>query len=217
MEFKGRDIISIKEFSKKEILHILEIAKKIEAKPAPDILNGKVMGALFFEPSTRTRLSFESSMNKLGGKVIGFADAAVTSSKKGETLFDTIKMVEQYVDVIVMRHPVEGAARLASEAATVPVINAGDGANQHPTQTLLDLYTILKTKGKLEGLNIGFCGDLKYGRTVHSLAIALTHFGAKMYFIAPESLQMPKIYLEELDEKGIKYVVTNKLEDVSKI
>jgi aspartate carbamoyltransferase catalytic subunit len=216
MDFKGRDIISIREFSKDEILYILDIAKSMEAKTDYKLLSGNVMASLFFEPSTRTRLSFESSMNQLGGRVIGFADAGVTSGTKGETLYDTIKMVEQYSDVIVMRHSIEGSARLAAEAADVPVINAGDGANQHPTQTLLDLYTILKHKGTLEGLNIGICGDLKYGRTVHSLAIAMAHFGANMYFIAPDALQMPKVYIEELKEKGIKIVMAKKIEDVSK-
>jgi aspartate carbamoyltransferase catalytic subunit len=168
-------------------------------------MKGKVMASLFFEPSTRTRLSFESAMTRLGGQVIGFSEPGNTSLKKGETLWDTIKMVEKYADVIVMRHPVEGAARLASEATCIPVINGGDGANQHPTQTLLDLYTIQKEKGRIDGLNIGFLGDLKYGRTVHSLAIALSHFRTNLYFIAPEALKMPDSYLEELDRKGVKY------------
>jgi aspartate carbamoyltransferase catalytic subunit len=163
------------------------------------------MASLFFEPSTRTRLSFESAMTRLGGGVIGFSEPATTSLKKGETLWDTIKMVEKYADVITMRHPVEGAARVASEATGLPVINGGDGANQHPTQTLLDLYTIKKAKGKFDGLNIGFLGDLKYGRTVHSLAIALSHFNATMYFISPEALKMPDSYLEELGAKKTKY------------
>ncbi|MBU1703875.1 MAG: aspartate carbamoyltransferase [Nanoarchaeota archaeon] len=216
MDFKGKDIISIRDFSKKDILHILEVAKNMEEKSDPNLLSGKVMASLFFEPSTRTRLSFESAMNHLGGRVIGFADAGVTSASKGETLWDTIKMVEQYSDVIVQRHLIEGAARLAAEAALIPVINAGDGANQHPTQTLLDLYTMLKTKGKLEGLNIGLCGDLKYGRTIHSLAIAMMDFKTKLYFIAPDELQMPKVYLEELKEKGVEFVKAKRIEDVSK-
>ena len=214
MDFKGRDIISIREFSKDEILYILDIAKSMEAKTDYKLLSGNVMASLFFEPSTRTRLSFESSMNQLGGRVIGFADAGVTSGTKGETLYDTIKMVEQYSDVIVMRHSIEGSARLAAEAADVPVINAGDGANQHPTQTLLDLYTILKHKGTLEGLNIGICGDLKYGRTVHSLAIAMSLFNATIYFVAPQQLQMPKDILEVLDQRGIKYYMTESIMDV---
>ena len=215
MNFKGRDIISIREFSKSDLLYILDVAKKMESKPNPKLLAGKVMASLFFEPSTRTRLSFESSMNQLGGRVIGFVGTDMTSIKKGETLFDTIKMAEKYADVIVIRNPVEGSARLASEAASIPVINAGDGANQHPTQTLLDLYTILKSKGKLNNLNIGFVGDLKYGRTVHSLAIALAHFNAKMFFVAPDALQMPKEYLDELDEGKIKCVMAKKIEKVA--
>ncbi|MFH1642860.1 MAG: aspartate carbamoyltransferase [Nanoarchaeota archaeon] len=213
MLFKGRDILSIRDLSKKEILHILEIAKKIERKTDINLLKGKVMASLFFEPSTRTRLSFYAAMEQLGGQVLGFATTASTSIKKGESLFDTIKMVEQYADMIVIRHPGEGAARLASEAATVPVINAGDGANQHPTQTLLDLYTIQKTKGRLNNLTIGFCGDLKYGRTVHSLTIALMHFNANLYFIAPDSLQMPEEYLEELRNNKISYKQVAKLND----
>jgi len=205
MEFKNRDIISIRDFSKDEILYVLKTAARVEKRPNPSLLRGKVMASLFFEPSTRTRLSFESAMTRLGGEVIGFAEPDNTSLKKGETLWDTIKMAEKYADVIVMRHPVEGAARHAAEAASVPVINGGDGANQHPTQTMLDLYTIMKSKGKIDGLNIGFLGDLKYGRTVHSLAIALSHFRTSLYFISPEALKMPDSYLEELDGKGIKY------------
>ena len=173
------------------------------------------MGSLFFEPSTRTRLSFTSAMEKLGGEVLGFEDAAVTSVQKGETLWDTIKMVNNYVDVIVQRHPVEGAAKLAANAADVPVINAGDGANQHPTQTLLDLFTIQKEKGKLDGLNIGFVGDLKYGRTVHSLCMAMSHFRTKLFFVAPEALQMPEYYLADLQKKKIPYVVTADLNKVA--
>ncbi len=214
MSFKNRDIISIKDFSKKEILHILSIANKLEKKTPPTLLKGKVMSSLFFEPSTRTRLSFASAMERLGGEVLGFSSTASTSIKKGESLFDTIKMVDQYSDVIVMRHPGEGAARLAAEAATVPVINAGDGANQHPTQTLLDLYTIKKTKGKVDGITIGFCGDLKYGRTVHSLAVALEQFdNITLYFIAPQALQIPNEYLEELKAKKIKFKQCDKIED----
>ena len=216
MNFKDRDIISIRDFSKNELLHVLDTAGKIEGKPDIELMKGKVMSSLFFEPSTRTRLSFESAMRKLGGHVIGFSDPSGTSLKKGETLWDTIKMAERYSDVIVMRHPTEGAARLAAEAAEIPIINGGDGANQHPTQTLLDLYTIQKSKGKLEGLNVGFLGDLKYGRTVHSLAIALSHFGANMYFIAPQALKMPDYYLEDLSNKGIKYQEVEDLLKVSK-
>jgi aspartate carbamoyltransferase catalytic subunit len=205
MEFRNRDIVSIKDFTKDEILYVLKTAKKLESRPNPSLMKGRVMASLFFEPSTRTRLSFESAMTRLGGQVIGFSEPGNTSLKKGETLWDTIKMAEQYADVIVMRHPVEGAARLAAEASGVPIINGGDGANQHPTQTLLDLYTIQKAKGKIDGLNIGFLGDLKYGRTVHSLATALTHFNSTLYMISPEALKMPESYTEELDRKKVKY------------
>ena len=193
--FKGRDIISIKDFSKSELLYVLNIAKRMEKSHNQDLLKGKILATLFLESSTRTRLSFTAAMERLGGQVMGFATAGVSSLKKGETLWDTIKMVEQYADVIVMRHPIEGAARLAAEAASIPIINGGDGSNQHPTQTMLDLYTIQKTKGKLEGLNIGMLGDLKYGRTVHSLTTALSHFNTNFFFISPEALKMPHKYL----------------------
>ncbi len=212
MNFLGRDVISIRDFSKEELLFVLDKAKELDSKNNYGLLDGIVVASCFFEPSTRTRLSFESAANKLGARVIGFADPVMTSQKKGETLWDTIKMLEQYSDVIVMRHPVEGASRLAAEASRVPVINGGDGANQHPTQTLLDLYTIQKTKGTIEKLNIGMIGDLKYGRTVHSLAIALSHFNCKLFFISPPELKMPVHYLEDLDKKGIKYVETEKLD-----
>ena len=216
ISFKGRDIISIRDFAKKELLYVLSISKKIEKNPDLNLLKNKIASLLFFEPSTRTRLSFSSAMQRLGGNTIGFAQSDVSSIKKGETLWDTIKMVEQYSDVIIMRHPLEGAARLAAEAASIPVINAGDGSNQHPTQTLLDLYTIQKEKGGLENLNVGFLGDLKYGRTVHSLAIALSHFNAKMFFISPKALSMPKHYLEELSQKKIKFTEVENVFKVSK-
>lgn len=210
MNFMDRDIISIRDFSKDDLLYILQVSKKMESNNKK-LLEGKIMASLFFEPSTRTRLSFASAMKQLGGSVIGFSQAGVTSVKKGETLWDTIKMVEQYADVIVIRHPLEGSARLAAEASSIPVINAGDGPNQHPTQTLLDLYTIQKSKGRLNKLNIGFVGDLKYGRTVHSLTIAISHFQPIIFFIAPEALQMPLEYLEELKEKNIEYVLEQDL------
>ena len=216
MDFKNRDIISINDFSKEELLYILKVVRQIEQKPKANLLRGKILGTLFFEPSTRTRLSFTSAMKKLSGQVLGFSNSNVTSVQKGESLWDTIKMVEQYVDAIAIRHPLEGSARLAAEAASVPVINAGDGSNQHPTQTMLDMYTILKTKGKLENLNIGFVGDLKYGRTVHSLVMALSHFNCVFYFIAPEELQMPESYLDELFQKKIKYFKTGDLSRYSK-
>ena len=214
---KYKDIISIRDFSKKEIVEILELAKKVETMPQSKkskLLQGKKLATLFFEPSTRTRLSFEAAMQKLGGTVIGFADATTSSTKKGESLIDTVKTVEKYCDVIAMRHPLEGAARVASESTKIPIINGGDGANQHPTQTFLDLYTIKKVKGKLEGLNIGFVGDLKFGRTVHSLALALSYFNVKLFFISPDSLKMPKQFLEEIEKKGIKYVETESLIEV---
>jgi|SRR3989344_1333689 len=217
LNFKGKSIISINDLSKDEIVYILETAKKIESMPLSrkqKLLSGRIMASLFFEPSTRTRLSFQSAMTRLGGRVIGFSDPNTSSFAKGETLYDTIKMVENYVDVIAMRHPIEGSARLASEATKKPVINGGDGANQHPTQTLLDLYTIKKSQGKISGLKIAMCGDLKYGRTVHSLAIALSHFDCRLYFVAPESLKMPSYYLNELSRKGIIFSEHEKIEEV---
>lgn len=216
MNFKNRDIISIYDFSKAELLHILKVAKAMEKQKRSKLLDGKILGTLFFEPSTRTRLSFTSAMEQLGGQVLGFATSDVTSAKKGETLWDTVKMVEQYTDAIVIRHKIEGAARLAAESSSIPVINAGDGANQHPTQTMLDLYTIKKAKGTLENLHIGMVGDLKYGRTVHSLAVAMSHFNATFYFIAPDALKMPQKYLDELKEKKIKFYETPDLLKYSK-
>ena len=202
---KNKSLISINDYSKEDYLKILDLAAKFEANPVQKILDGKVIATLFFEPSTRTRLSFESAINKLGGKIIGFTDAASSSVKKGESLKDTIMTVANYSDLIVMRHPVEGSARYASEVSKVPVVNAGDGANQHPTQTLLDLYSILKTQGTLENLNIFLVGDLKYGRTVHSLLIAMSHFNPTFNFISPDFLKIPDEYKMFLDEKGIKY------------
>ena len=216
MDFKNKDIISINDFSKEELLYILKVTRQLEQKPKGNLLKGKVVAALFFEPSTRTRLSFISAMEQLSGEVIGFSSSNSTSIEKGESLWDTVKMTDQYADIIVIRHPLEGSARLAAEAAAVPVINAGDGSNQHPTQTMLDLYTIQKTKGRLDNLHIGFVGDLKYGRTVHSLAIALSHFSPTFYFIAPDALQMPENYLDELYQKKIKYYKTSDLSRFSK-
>ncbi len=214
MSFEGRDIVSIRDFSKGDLLHILKVSKEME-KDKPKLLEGKILSTLFFEPSTRTRLSFESAMCRLGGKVIGFSDEKVSSIKKGETIWDTAKMAERYSDVIVIRTPIEGSARLAAEATSVPVINGGDGANQHPTQTLLDLYTIQKAKKNIDGLKVGFLGDLKYGRTVHSLAIALSHWAVDLYFIAPDALQMPDHYLKDLGEIGIKCYQTDDVFEVS--
>jgi len=202
---KNKHLVSITDFTKENYLRILELAAEFEKKPRQDILNGCVISTLFFEPSTRTRLSFESAINGLGGKVIGFSDSGATSSSKGETLHDTIKMVSNYADLIVMRHPLEGSARLASEVSSVPIVNAGDGANQHPSQTLLDMYSILKTQGALENMKIFMVGDLKYGRTVHSLLQAMSKFNPTFYFISPDELKMPSVYKLFLDEIGIKY------------
>jgi aspartate carbamoyltransferase catalytic subunit len=202
---KNKSLVSITDYSKEDYLRILELASDFERNPNRNTLTGKIVATLFFEPSTRTRLSFEAAVNRLGGRIIGFADVNSSSVTKGETIKDTIKMVTNYVDLIVMRHPIEGAARYASEIATVPVINAGDGANQHPTQTLLDLYSIKKTQGKLENQNIFMIGDLKYGRTVHSLLMAMSHFNPTFYFISPDELKMPKEYLLLLEQKKIKF------------
>ncbi|WP_075590779.1 aspartate carbamoyltransferase [Labilibacter marinus] len=211
---KNRSLVSINDFTKEEILKIVELAKEFEANPNRDLLKNKVVASLFFEPSTRTRLSFETAINRLGGRVVGFTDASSSSTTKGETLKDTIKMVSNYADLIVMRHPLEGSARYASEQSNVPIVNAGDGANQHPTQTLLDLYSILKTQGTLENLNIFMVGDLKYGRTVHSLLQALSHFNPVFNFISPEELRMPDEYKFWLDSKGIKYYEHSEFTDI---
>ena len=208
-----KSLISIQDFSKDEILHILDVAQEFEANREQSFLAGKVVACLFFEPSTRTRLSFEAAVNRLGARVIGFPDNRNASQTKGETLEDTIKIVSNYVDMIVMRHPMAGAADIAASVASVPVINAGDGANQHPTQTLLDLYSIKKTQGRLEGLEIDMVGDLKYGRAVHSLVEALRHFSPKFTFTSPEELNMPKKYLEMLDNDGIPYRQVDRIED----
>ena len=208
-----KNLISIHDFSKEEILHIVEIAADFEKNKSQNILNDKVVACIFFEPSTRTRLSFETAANRLGARVIGFADAANTSIAKGESLKDTIKMVSNYVDIIVIRHPLEGAARYASEVTPVPVINAGDGANQHPTQTLLDIYSINKTQGRLDDLSINLVGDLKYGRTVHSLLQAMSYFSPHFIFTSPDELNMPLEYKRFLDSKGIPYTETRQLSE----
>jgi aspartate carbamoyltransferase catalytic subunit len=208
-----KNLISINDFSKEEILHILDVAQEFEAAREQDFLRGKVVACLFFEPSTRTRVSFEAAVNRLGARVIGFPDDRNTSVTKGETLEDTIRIISNYVDMIVMRHPMGGAASLAAEYASVPVVNAGDGAKEHPTQTLLDLYAIRKTQGSLDGLKVNMVGDLKYSRTTHSLLQALSLFDTRMVFTAPEELRTPKEYLEILDAKGIPYEETSSLED----
>jgi len=212
--FKGRDIISISDLDKADITTILKHAKSLKQKPQPALLKNKVMASCFFEPSTRTRLSFEAAMERLGGSVVGFAQAGVTSAKKGETIFDTTKIIGQYADVIAMRHPIEGSARRASEATDKPILNGGDGSNQHPTQTLLDLFTVQECQKKLTNLHIALVGDLKYGRTTHSLAQALAHFNARLYFVAPESLQMPGYICDELKDKGINYSFHDKIENI---
>lgn len=208
-----KNLISIQDFTKDEILHVLEVAREFEANREQNFLAGKVIACLFFEPSTRTRLSFEAAVNRLGARVIGFPDNKNTSQKKGETLEDTIKIVSNYVDMIIMRHPVEGAADIAASVAGVPVVNAGDGANQHPSQTLLDLYSIKKTQGRIEGLTVNMVGDLKYGRTVHSLTQAMLDFSPNFVFTAPEELRMPRKYLDVLDEKGIPYTEASRIEE----
>ncbi|MBS7408708.1 MAG: aspartate carbamoyltransferase [Alloprevotella sp.] len=198
-------LVSIANLDKQKINYLLSMAEEFEQHPNRKILDGRVVATLFFEPSTRTRLSFETAANRLGARVIGFTDPKVTSSSKGETLKDTIMMVSNYADVIVMRHFLEGAALYASEVSPVPVVNAGDGANQHPSQTMLDLYSIYKTQGTLEGLHITLVGDLKYGRTVHSLIMAMRHFNPTFHFIAPRELAMPEEYKIYCREHGINF------------
>ena len=211
-----KDIISMNDISKEEILEILEIAEKIEKTSEEEKLNflkGKIIATLFFEPSTRTKMSFESAAFRLGAQVLQLPPLELSSVKKGESFSDTIKMVESYSDVIVVRHPNDGAARLASITSQKPVLNAGDGSNQHPSQTLLDLYTIKEEKGTLNNLSIAFVGDLKYGRTVHSLVKALTHFNPVIYFVAPKILQMPSYLIDDLDKNNIKYEILEDFRD----
>jgi len=215
LEFTGRDIISIRDFSREEIDYILRIAKAMEplAQKGSDMLKGKILATLFFEPSTRTRLSFEAAMHKLGGSTIGFAEAEIASVRKGENLADTVRTVENYADVIAIRHPLEGAARLAAEFAKVPIINGGSGAEEHPTQALLDLYTVLKEKGTIDGLKVALVGDLRYGRTVHSLAYALSNYNVELYLVSPESLKMRREVLEEIKDK----IPVNESTDLPKV
>jgi aspartate carbamoyltransferase catalytic subunit len=204
-KLKGRSLISITDYSKEEIIHILDLAEEFEKNHRQKILDGYVVGSLFFEPSTRTRLSFESSVQYLGGSIIGFASADTSSVKKGESLKDTILTVSNYSDLIVMRNPMDGSARYASEVSPVPIINAGDGANQHPTQCLLDLYSIRKTQGRLENISIAMVGDLKYGRTVHSLVQALSLFDATFHFVSPDSLKMPSSVKAWIKKANLSY------------
>lgn len=201
----SNSLVSINDISRDEILDLLRRAAFFEEHPNHKVLDGKVVATLFFEPSTRTRLSFETAVNRLGGRVIGFSDPSATSTSKGETLKDTIKMVSNYVDLIVMRHYLEGAAQYATEVTDTPIVNAGDGANQHPSQTMLDLYSIYKTQGTLENLTITMVGDLKYGRTVHSLLMAMRYFNPTFRFVACEELRMPKEYRDFCDANGIRY------------
>ncbi len=200
-----KSLISIGDLTREEIVRLMELAAEFEKNPEQRLLQGRVIASLFFEPSTRTRLSFESAINRLGARVIGFSDATNTSVSKGESLHDTISVISNYCDMIVMRHSLEGAARYASEVASVPVVNAGDGANQHPSQTLLDLYSIKKTQGTLENLHVMMVGDLKYGRTVHSLLEALSHFNARFTFVSPEELRLPEEYRRYLSDRGLVF------------
>lgn len=212
---KNRSLISINDYSKDELLQVLKTAEEFEANPRQKILSNHVIASLFFEPSTRTRLSFESAINQLGGRVIGFTDAASSSVKKGESLRDTIETVSLYSDLIVMRHPLEGSARFASELNDTPIINAGDGANQHPTQCLLDMYSIMKTQGTLDDLDIVFVGDLKYGRTVHSLVIAMSMFkNTRFHLVSPIELKLPRSIKEFIIESGLTYKQYTDISDI---
>ena len=213
--FYQQSIISIADLSPDQLLLLLNTAIELKHNPRPDLLEGKLIASCFFEPSTRTRLSFETAVMRLGGKVIGFADGANTSAKKGETLADTARIISNYADAIIQRHPKDGAARVLAEFASIPVINAGDGTNQHPSQTLLDLVTIYETQGSLNNLKIAMCGDLKYGRTVHSLAQALKLFGCEFAFVSPPSLAMPSYITEELDESSAKWQIFTDLESAA--
>jgi aspartate carbamoyltransferase catalytic subunit len=211
---KNKSLVSINDYSKDEQLHILKLAREFEKEPVQNILQDHVIASLFFEPSTRTRLSFESAVNRLGGKIVGFSEATNTSVKKGESLRDTILTIANYSDLIVMRNPIEGSARFASEISPVPIINAGDGANQHPTQTLLDLYSIQKTQGTLENLNVAMVGDLKYGRTIHSLVIALCNFNTTFHLVSPVELKLPSSVKMHIKEKQLTYHQYTHMEEV---
>ncbi|MFN3557382.1 MAG: aspartate carbamoyltransferase [Bacteroidales bacterium] len=211
---KNKSLVSINDYTKEEQLRVLEVAKEFEANPVQTILKDHVVASLFFEPSTRTRLSFESAINRLGGKVIGFSEASNTSVKKGESLRDTILTIANYSDLIVMRNPIEGSARFAAEISPVPIINAGDGSNQHPTQTLLDLYSIIKTQGTLDNLHVAFVGDLKYGRTVHSLVIALCNYNTTFHLVSPVELKLPSSVKMHIKEKKLTYHQYTNMEDV---
>jgi len=209
-----RSLISIKDLSSSEILHLLKAAEKMKTKAPAHLLSGKCLASCFYEPSTRTRLSFEAAMLRLGGNVVGFSEPKATSGVKGESLHDAMKVIGSYVDVIVLRHPADGAARLAQRATQTPIINAGDGTNEHPTQTLIDLFSIKECQGKLKGLSIAFVGDLKHGRTVHSLSAACAHFDMRLFFVAPEALCLPEEICQTLKKQGIKFSFHRTLPEV---
>lgn len=211
---KNKSLVSINDYSKEEQLRVLEVAKEFEANPVQTILKDHVIASLFFEPSTRTRLSFESAISRLGGKIVGFSEASNTSVKKGESLRDTILTIANYSDLIVMRNPIEGSARFASEISPVPIINAGDGSNQHPTQTLLDLYSIIKTQDTLDNLHVAFVGDLKYGRTVHSLVIALCNYNTTFHLVSPVELKLPSSVKMHIKEKNLTYYQYTQMDEV---
>ena len=212
----GQHLISIPNLSNEQLECLLDTALRLKREPHRNLLEGRLIGSCFFEPSTRTRLSFETAVQRLGGKVIGFSDGANTSAKKGETLADTARIISSYTDAIIIRHPKDGAARVLAEFSAVPVINAGDGTNQHPSQTLLDLVTIQETQGRLDKLVIAMAGDLKYGRTVHSLAQAMKRHQAEFIFVSPPSLAMPDYITEELDAAGCRYQILPSLEEAAR-
>lgn len=214
MTLSSRDLVLISDLSKAEIELILETALKFKKTPKPDLLKGSILANCFFEPSTRTRLSFESAMHRLGGSVIGFSEGGTTSTQKGECLSDSVKVIGSYADILVIRHPQEGAARLAAEATDKPVINGGDGANQHPTQTLVDLFTIRESQGKIDELHIALVGDLKYGRTIHSLTLGLAQYAVRLYFVSPEGLTLPDPIGHELKKKKIQFSFHERLDEV---
>lgn len=214
MKMKNKSLVSINDFTKEEQLRILEVSREFEQNPVQSILKNNVIASLFFEPSTRTRLSFESAISRLSGKIVGFSEASNTSVKKGESLRDTILTIANYSDLIVMRNPIEGSARFASEISPVPIINAGDGANQHPTQTLLDLYSILKTQDTLDDLHVAFVGDLKYGRTVHSLVIALCNYNTTFHLVSPVELKLPSSVKMHIKEKNLNYHQYTNMDEV---
>jgi aspartate carbamoyltransferase catalytic subunit len=216
MKYKGLDIISLRDLDREFLDFLLKKTKEVKEGKWQNSCKGMVVASLFFEPSTRTKLSFDTAIAMTGASMIGFSSAATSSTAKGESLSDTIKTIDQYADIIVMRHSIEGAARRASEVANAPVINAGDGANQHPTQTFLDLFTIYELKGSIENLKIGLMGDLRFGRTIHSLAMALSYYNVELYLISPSILQLPSYYIDYLDSKNIRYHIVEDFTSVGK-